>query len=81
MGSCIKICLYFLCFQNKNIDSDNKLLRWFLSDSVIQLLEMGNETSTQEFLNSIHKDPNLSLMHITAVKENCVKDKVMYLNS
>lgn len=42
---------------------------------------MGNENSTQEFLNSIHKNPELSLMHITAVKEKCVfvlsKDKVI----
>lgn len=48
-----------------------------MSDCVIQLLEMGNETSTQEFLNCIHKDPELSLMHITAIKEKCVKDKVI----
>lgn len=52
------------------------MLKWFLSDCVIQLFEMGNETSTQEFLNCIHKNPDLSLMHITAVKDKCVKDKV-----
>jgi len=52
-------------------------LKWFLSECVIQLLEMGNETSTQEFLNCIHKDQNLSLMHITAVTEKCVNDKVV----
>jgi hypothetical protein len=38
---------------------------------------MGNEPSTQEFLNCIHKDPDLSLMHITAITEKCVKDKVI----
>lgn len=38
---------------------------------------MGNETSTQEFINSIHKDPDLSLIHIIAVKEKCVKYKVI----
>lgn len=52
-------------------------MKWFLVDCVIQLLEMGNETSTQEFLNSIHKDPDLSLIHIIAVKEKCVKNKVI----
>jgi len=41
---------------------------------------MGNETSAQEFLNSIHKDPDLSLMHITAVKEKCLQDKVINRN-
>lgn len=56
------------------------MLKWFLSDCVIQLLEMGNEASTQEFLNCIHKDPDLSLMHITAIKEKCVKDKVINKN-
>lgn len=52
-------------------------MKWFLVDCVIQLLEMGNETSIQEFLNSIHKDPDLSLIHIIAVKEKCVKNKVI----
>lgn len=41
---------------------------------------MGNETSTQEFLNCIHKDADLSLMHITAVKDKCIKDKVQDKN-
>lgn len=39
---------------------------------------MGNETSTQEFLNCIHKNPDLSLMHIIAVKDKCVKNKVIH---
>lgn len=67
---------FFLYYQNKNINADNNLLKWFLSDCVVQLLEMGNETSTQEFLNCIHKDPDLSLMHIAAVKEKCLQGKV-----
>ncbi|VVC25146.1 Hypothetical protein CINCED_3A023792 [Cinara cedri] len=76
-----KGCFLILCeVLNKNINSDNKLLKWFLSDCVIQLLEMGNETLTQGFLNCIHKDPNLSLMHITAIKEKCVKDKLDLTN-
>lgn len=66
-------------FQNKNINSNNALLKWFLSDCVVQLLELGNETLTQEFLSCIHKDPDLSLMHITAVKEKCIKEKVIKL--
>lgn len=59
------------------MNPENSLLRWFLSDCVINLLKMGNETSTQEFLNSIHKNPDISLMHIKAIKEKCVTDKVI----
>ncbi|XP_025420820.1 huntingtin [Sipha flava] len=76
-----KGCFLILCETlNKKINLDNKLLKWFLSDCVIQLLEMGNEPSTQEFLNCIHKDPDLSLMHITAITEKCVKDKLDLTN-
>jgi len=77
MYKLLTLLKHVICFQNKNINSDNQLLKWFLSECVIQLLEMGNETSTQELLNCIHKDQNLSLMHITAVTEKCVNDKVI----
>ncbi|CAH1724958.1 unnamed protein product [Aphis gossypii] len=76
-----KGCFLILCeLLNKNINLDNQLLKWFLSECVIQLLEMGNETSTQELLNCIHKNQNLSLMHITAVKKKRVTDKLDLTN-
>lgn len=77
MYKLLALLKHIFCFQNKNINLDNELLKWFLSECVIQLLEMGNETSTQEFLNCIHKDQKLSLMHITAVTEKCVNNKVV----
>ncbi|XP_050429862.1 huntingtin isoform X2 [Adelges cooleyi] len=76
-----KGCFLILCeILSKKVSLDNELLKWFLSDCVIQLLELGNETSTQELLNCVNKDPDLSLLHLMAMKEKCIEEKVNLTN-
>ncbi|XP_050533729.1 huntingtin isoform X2 [Daktulosphaira vitifoliae] len=76
-----KGCFLILCeILSKKVSIENNLLKWFLSECAVQLLQLGNETSAQELLNCVNKDSTLSLIHLTAIKEKCVGDKMNLTN-